>query len=361
MKTFKDLMWRQAAAIAMGLGLAARVSASSGTEGAAFLDIPVGGGPAAMGSAYTAMAADAYAPTYNPAGLGFVESNEVAGQHLSYLESMRYEYLSFVHPFGQHRDAQRGIGMSIQHFASGDIQGMNEAGEETGDFSSTYGSYNLAYGQRFGENLSLGLTGKLIHAKIEDYSANAYAADLGGMYRMSEKLSLAGSLTNVGTKLKFDEEGDPLPMALHAAAAFQATPHVTLALEGVYRRNGLASAHTGISWRPLEALSLRAGYRTDTLKGLSPLAGLTTGVGIHVFGQEFAYAWLPYGDLGSTQYFSLVARFGQREDSKRQLIKYQTIKKHRSVNGKKSDKMEDPEYQQLMQMLSGHDEAVVSR
>src|SRR5260370_37016517 len=39
--------------------------ASSGTEGAAFLDIPVGGRSAAMGSAYSALANDAYAATIN--------------------------------------------------------------------------------------------------------------------------------------------------------------------------------------------------------------------------------------------------------------------------------------------------------
>src|SRR5437899_13046732 len=72
--------------------------ASSGTEGAAFLDIPVGAGPTALGAAYTALAHDAYAPTYNPGGLGFLDSTQLAGQHLSYLDTLHYEYLSFVHP-----------------------------------------------------------------------------------------------------------------------------------------------------------------------------------------------------------------------------------------------------------------------
>lgn len=62
--------------------------ASSGTQGAAFLDIPVGGGPAAMGSAYTALATDAYAPTWNPGGLGFLDTPQFSGQHLSYLDSL---------------------------------------------------------------------------------------------------------------------------------------------------------------------------------------------------------------------------------------------------------------------------------
>src|SRR6266850_89122 len=72
--------------------------ASSGTEGAAFLDIPVGGGPAAMGTAYTALANDAYAATYNPGGLGFLDSTQFSGQHLSYIDTLHYEYLSFAVP-----------------------------------------------------------------------------------------------------------------------------------------------------------------------------------------------------------------------------------------------------------------------
>src|SRR5579872_7088807 len=90
---------------------------SSGTEGAAFLDIPVGAGPASLGGAYSALADDAYAPTYNPGALGFVESNQFAAQHLSYLESIHYEYLSFVHPL--HKGSS--MGGSIQYLGTGDM------------------------------------------------------------------------------------------------------------------------------------------------------------------------------------------------------------------------------------------------
>src|ERR1700744_3018731 len=89
---------------------------SEGTTGASFLDIPVGAGPAALGSAYTALATDAYAPVYNPAGLGWLTGTEVAAQHLSYLESIHYEHLSIVHPFASSDGAvKRGIGFSAQY------------------------------------------------------------------------------------------------------------------------------------------------------------------------------------------------------------------------------------------------------
>src|ERR1035438_9142784 len=105
------------------LAFASPVHSAAGTESASFLDIPVGAGPAALGSAYTALATNAYAPVWNPAGLGMLTGNEVAAQHLSYLDSMNYEFLSFVHPFdkGRESDTHRGIGFSVQYLGSGDI------------------------------------------------------------------------------------------------------------------------------------------------------------------------------------------------------------------------------------------------
>src|ERR1019366_3187573 len=287
---------------------------------------------------------------------------EVAAQHLSYLESMNYEYLSVVHPLNaQGSETRRGIGFSMQYLGSGDINRTDinadgtpvNNGDPIGTFSSHYASYNLSYGQTLSEKLAVGLTGKLINAKIDDVGANAYAADLGALYRANEKVQLGASLVNMGTSLKFINEGDGLPMAFKAGGAFQANKNFLASAEGVYEKNGLASFHTGTEWRPMEMVSLRAGFRTDTLKGLSPLAGFLTGLGLHLWGQEFAYAWTPYGDLGSTQYFSLLVHFGPSEEARRNLIQYQDIKQHRAVkqgSGGKNDM--EPEYQQLMQLLT---------
>lgn len=67
------------------------VSLSRNTESASFLNIPVGARPAAIGGAYTVLAYDAYAPTWNPGGLGMAKASELSGQHLSYLESITCE------------------------------------------------------------------------------------------------------------------------------------------------------------------------------------------------------------------------------------------------------------------------------
>jgi hypothetical protein len=324
---------------------------AAGTDSAAFLDIPVGAGPAALGSAYTARATDAYAPVWNAAGLGFVEGSEIAGQHVNYLESIHYEYLGGVHSLGK----GRGLGTSIQYLGSGDMSGTDINGASIGSFSSHYAAYSLAYGQTLIDNLAVGLTGKWIDAAITGIHASAFAADLGGLYRPLPNLQVGAAVANVGTKMKFLQESESLPIQGRLGFVYQLNRQWDGSLEGVFRGSGPQGGHVGIQWKPVSMLSLRTGYRTDTTKQLGALAGFSTGLGLFWHGQEFSYAWLPYGDLGDAQYFSVVIRFGQKADETRNLIQYQTIHKHSLAFGDKNDvwnqgsTMTDEEIMQLLQ------------
>ena len=142
------------------------VYAGNGTEGAAFLEIPVGARAAALGSAYSALAADAYAPIWNPAGLGFLSSPEVTAQHLSYLDTIYYEHVGFVMPVRKGTIHPGGLGFSAQYLGSGTTDATDPNGSTVGTFKSHYAAYSLAYGQQLSPHLSMGVTGKIIEAKI---------------------------------------------------------------------------------------------------------------------------------------------------------------------------------------------------
>jgi hypothetical protein len=339
--------------LALPVGSVPVLYASAGTEGASFLDIPIGGGPAALGSAYDSLATDAYAPVYNPGGLGFLTSNQLAGQHLSYLESVYDEYIGFVHPLG----GGKAMGVSAQYLGSGDIPSLDKSGNALGTYDSHYGAYAIAYGQTIGERMSLGLTGKVVEAKISDVSAHAYAGDAGAFYKANEKLSLSAVVANVGSPLTFVNQKDSLPVNGRLGAAYRFVKQGLIAVEGVYPGSGQASLRTGVMWKPLEAVSIRAGYRTDTVKELSALAGFSTGVGLTLWGQELDYAWVPYGDLGDTQYFSLVIKFGEEQERKRNFIQYQTIKAYRMAERTLENEIDE---QQLMELLTDDKQAVAT-
>ena len=296
---------------ALGLCLAASVlpslSGASGTEGASFLDIPVGGRPAALGGAYSALATDAYAPVWNAAGLGFLPSTQLSGMHVEYPASSAYEFASLVHPLG----SGNGLGFAAQYFHLDQSTGRDANGNDIGSFTSHYGAYSLSFGHSFNKEFSLGAAVKLIDARIADVSARAVAADFGALYRPTERLAIAAVAANLGSKLTFLEQGDRLPQNYRLGAVYGLAKAVDVAAETAYDQTTLLSGRFGVEWRPAAALALRAGYRTETTSRLSAEAGLTTGFGLTVAGQRFDYAWLPLGDLGQTQYFSVVLSFGK--------------------------------------------------
>jgi hypothetical protein len=300
-----------------------------------------------MGSAYTALATDAYAPVWNPAGLAFVTTPELTGQHLSYLESINYEHLGFAHPLGP----KMGIGFAAQYLGSGSMTETDNIGNQTGSFSSHYAAGSLAWARKISNRFSFGVTGKWITAAISDLHANAYAADFGSLWKVSEHFNLAATLTNFGTPLKFVDQADNLPMATHLAAAWRLPVFpLTTSAEAVYERAGLLYERFGLEYKPAAMFAIRAGYRTDTINQLSAMAGLTAGAGLTLWGQEFSYAWVPLGDLGNTQYFSMTLRFGKDEERRRNLIYY--APSNRRIVEEQNQKEKDVEFLQLMQLIN---------
>jgi len=317
---------RFGAALASALILPAAIApcaiAAAGTESASFLEIPVGAGPAAMGSAYSALATDAYASVWNPGGLAFVPSLQVAAQQLSYLQSINYEYLGGAIPIKEGRV----LGFSAQYLGSGNIPGADLNGNSLPGYSVDYGAYSLAYGQSIGERLGLGVTAKWLKANISDVDSNSFAADFGMLYKMTETLNVSATLANIGTKLTFLNDDNSLPLTGRIGMAWSLSRHWLAAAEGDIPKAGSASGHAGLQWKPIDLIAIRAGYRSDTTQNLGGLTGLTTGIGLALWGQEFSYAWLPYGDLGNTQYFSLLVRFGGKDENEKNLLHGETIK-----------------------------------
>src|SRR5205823_2322257 len=117
---------------------------------------------------------------------------------------------------------------------------------------------------------------------------------------------------NVGQKLKFLSESDPLPLAYRAGAAYRLTEDLKVAIEGAYPKNGPTSFHVGVEW-PSEdqrGFCVRTGFSSDRTRELNALAGFAAGVAVPIWNQEISYAWMPLGDFGHAHYFSLIMKFG---------------------------------------------------
>ena len=114
--------------------------------GAIFLLIAPGARAGGMGEAQVAVANDAYASYWNPAGLGFLKGSEAALMHVNWLpglaDDMYYEFLGFR----KHYDKLGTLGGHIIFLNLGEQVRTSEIGEELGTFTSYMTAFSMSYG-----------------------------------------------------------------------------------------------------------------------------------------------------------------------------------------------------------------------
>lgn len=124
------------------------------------------------------------------------------------------------------------------------------------------------------------------------------------------KLSAGLVIQNIGTKIKFMSEGDPLPLNIKLGGVYKLLKDdtLTLALDVNKPIDNEINLHIGGEYWATDMIVLRLGYKTTTVGNLGALSGLSMGLGFKWLRYGIDYAWVPYGDLGNTHRFSLSAK-----------------------------------------------------
>ena len=307
-------------------GSASAAASAAGTSGAQFLKLGSGARAGAMADAFTAVADDAFAAYYNPAGLARLPRPQLGGAHSALFQGVSYQSLSFVVPFGRGEGRERietesnrhAIGLSIYYLGVGDIE--RRTGDSTlpiGTFNSADSAYAATYAYAPNDRLSLGFTGKYIHESIDSFSGSAMAADLGVLYRVNphteKPITLAASVRNVGNRIGFvASEQDPLPTTVVIAAAVAPTKGSVLDLDVGKARDGNLYGALGAEVRHnlTEGVggAFRAGF-TSSRRDNGGLSGITAGAGLAFQKASFDFAWIPFGALGDAFRLSLLVKF----------------------------------------------------
>jgi hypothetical protein len=282
-----------------------------------------------VGEAFVAMADDASALHYNPAGLAlrpsaaFVPDSrryELLVTQALYLQGMSLSQMGFL---------ARPFGVSFTNLRVG---GLERRSTESESSEGTFGASDLAFAVSYARQAGgtgLGVTGRLINESIAGYSATAFALDFGALRRLeSLPLSWGVSVANLGTKERFVNESYALPLTMRLGATAGLTkrfPHA-VSLELDLPRDSAPVLRLGVEYLGFGPLALRAGYRTSTsaqkqailgkalgstASGLSEFYGLFTGVGLRSRFGSLDYALLPYGELGQEHRLSLSVAFGK--------------------------------------------------
>ena len=262
-------------------------ASDGGRTSADFLQIGLGAEAAGMGGAYTAVSSGAISTYWNPAGLASMEGHQVALGHLSWYQDINLEHGSFAYSL----DNGTVLAASMTYLSYGTIDGYDAEGYYTGDLTAYDWAGGLSAGYTINENLSVGITGKVINQKLDEASATAFAADFGVRCRM-EKVTFALVMSNFGTRLKFEDTEEKLPATARigiAASPFNNSFITALELEK--KINGSSIIRYGVELNFENQYFLRSGYKYFTDQTDDNGMGLTLGAGMKFKMAQIDYAY----------------------------------------------------------------------
>lgn len=283
-------------------------SNNSGADPLSFLFLDANARSVGMGGAYTALAYDANALLYNPAGLGMVSRHEATFMHNQFFEGISHEYLGLA--------LRQGLGFNLNYIRY--PRTARTTYDVTDGSLGSFGGHDLSaaagYGHSLAEGLSVGASFKYIRQAIDNQYANAYAFDLGFLAR-AEGLSLGLAVQNMGPdarfqKARFRGAREHLPLNIRGGAgyAFQwlGLDHV-LAIDAAKERSEDAVMGIGFESVIAKTLALRVGYNSRNSSDI----GLSGGIGWKISRDlSVDYAVAPFGALGFTHRASATARWG---------------------------------------------------
>lgn len=219
-------------------GAFSAVHAQVGITAVPFLQIEPDSRGAGMGNTGVAIADNASAMYWNPAGLAFQNENQISITHANWLPAFNadlfYDYLVgtyYLEDIGT-------IGGHITFLNLGEQIHTDPQGNELGRFNSFEFAAGLSYGFDLNENFAFGTGFRFIYSSLaegqvdgQDVNPGASVGiDLAGLYK-SDPFSIgernaninAGlNLSNVGPSIQYTDNAqkDPLPTVLRAGWAF---------------------------------------------------------------------------------------------------------------------------------------------
>lgn len=278
--------------------------------GAVFLNDPVGPRPCALGEAFTAVAEDANAVFWNPAGLVRVPAFELQAMHTEALQGFQDEYFALTLPLS----AQDALGCNGFFSYIGQLEKIQAPGDVPSAFMAYDAYLGFSWARAFDRCWSASLTLKGVYQAIDTYTAWTGALDLGFLANdLLPHLAVGLTVRNFGPPLRFISKSSPLPLTAEIGAGYDLwnrSLRLTCALDKPWEQEMVFKA--GVEYSLEELIFFRAGYKYSQFgNDLGPLAGLTCGLGLQISDYVVDYAFAPCGDLGNIHRISITLPFGR--------------------------------------------------
>ncbi|MEO0117048.1 MAG: PorV/PorQ family protein [candidate division WOR-3 bacterium] len=208
--------------------------------GCVFLMIYPGSRQVGMGGAFSAIADDALATYYNPAGLVFQKGIDFSWHYTPWppglYPGMHYLYIASSLPLR----SDIALALFLDYLNTGKVVVINSRGEYLGEYTPYDYALGFSFAYRLIKNLGFGLNLKYIYSFLfpewawrampelgitEGGRARTFAFDFGTLFSQDFKVSKIGialALQNLGPGVSYtkSEESDPLPYSIRAGFSY---------------------------------------------------------------------------------------------------------------------------------------------
>jgi hypothetical protein len=280
--------------ISLWLFLSFTIGQLSTADAGMFEDLGAGARPLAMGKSFIAVANDASAVYWNPAGLTQVEKDEITTMYadLYNMGLVSYQSICFAHP------GIAGGSMGLGYLRTSTTEKVTFLDFQENTFLLSYAISPIRY-------FSVGVSLKYFLADFDTKGSGA-GIDTGILFNYGNRISVAVMVQNVDQpKIQFQTGGsDCLPSNLKAGLAFMPVQGWVISSDLVNIIDD-PQVHLGTEYWITKHFAMRLGG----IKQYQNNWTYSGGLGIKYKVMQLDYAYQRHFDLDDTHYFSLGLRF----------------------------------------------------
>ncbi len=292
----------------------------AGISTAQFLKIGVGGRASAMGESFVAVANDASALYWNPAGLTQFSENQIIFSHNKWVVDINHDFFGAVY----HLDETNSFGASFTSLSMQDMKVTTEfAPSGTGEYFG-FGdiAFALTYSRKMTDQFSFGGTVKYIEETLDKIKMRGVMIDLGTFYwtglgttrfavavtNFGNNLAPDGEVVLIGKRSKSEWQAFAPPTMFRIGFAFepyQTTEHtITTSIQLNHPNDNSENVVAGFEYSWEKMFYLRGGYKFNVdEQNFSFGAGVSVPVSIAFITVD--YAFTNFVRLGTAHRFSL--------------------------------------------------------
>ncbi len=293
----------------------------AGISTAQFLKIGVGSRATALGESFVAVANDASALYWNPAGLVQFDQDQVMFSHNQWVIDIYHDFLGAVY----HLDATNAVGVAFTSLSTKDIPVTTEfAPFGTGEYFS-YGDIALAvsYSRRMTDKFSFGGTVRYIEETLDKLKMRGVMIDLGTYYwtglgttrfavavsNFGNQLAPDGKVVLIGKREKSDWQSFSPPTIFRIGFAFEPYQNednkFTTSIQLNHPNDNKENVATGIEYSWKNIVYIRGGYKFNTDEQNYSF-GFGVNIPIRIAYCMVDYSFSNFVRLGNAQRFSII-------------------------------------------------------